>query len=135
MVSVQLKKSAWGISWELILVKVVWICSKTLQLTAGSHHLSQVEKKKRRWLMWQNWANFIMVLYMSFSFCLLGVEWFFSSWERKNCLQSWANSQNDHYFHPNNNLGPFWVKVIDILWICSALLVVLSFSSWEKSCV
>ena len=24
---------------------------------------------------------------------------FFSSWERKNCLQSWANSQNDNYFH------------------------------------
>ena len=39
------KKSAWGISWELILVKVVYICSKTLQLTFGSHHLSQVERK------------------------------------------------------------------------------------------
>ena len=24
------------------------------------------------------------------------VMWFFSSWERKNCLQSWTNSQNDH---------------------------------------
>ena len=27
------------------------------------------------------------------------VTWFFSSWEKKNCLQSWANSQNDKYFH------------------------------------
>ena len=26
------------------------------------------------------------------------VTWFFSSWERKNYLQSWANSQNDNYF-------------------------------------
>jgi hypothetical protein len=31
---------------------------------------------------------------------LLGVEShdFFQGWERKNCLQSWANSQNDNYF-------------------------------------
>ena len=25
--------------------------------------------------------------------------WFFSSWERNNCLQSWANLKNDTYFH------------------------------------
>ena len=25
--------------------------------------------------------------------------WFLSCWERKNCLQSCANSQNDYYFH------------------------------------
>ena len=27
------------------------------------------------------------------------VTWFISSWERNNCLLSWANSQNDNYFH------------------------------------
>jgi hypothetical protein len=26
------------------------------------------------------------------------VTWFFSCWERKICLQRWANSQNDNYF-------------------------------------
>ena len=25
--------------------------------------------------------------------------WFFSNWERKNCLQSWAYLQSDNYFH------------------------------------
>ena len=27
------------------------------------------------------------------------LSWFFSCWERKNCLQNWANSQKDNYFH------------------------------------
>ena len=26
----------------------------------------------------------------------------------------------------------FWVKIVVILWICSALQAVLSFSAWEK---
>ena len=33
-------------------------------------------------------------------------------------------------------IGPwltFWVKIVVILWICSALQAVLSFSAWEKS--
>ena len=36
------------------------------------------------------------------SFCVLPgswVTWFFSSWERNSCLQSWDNLQNDSYFH------------------------------------
>ena len=28
----------------------------------------------------------------------------------------------------------FWVKILVIFWICSALKAVLSFSAWEKSC-
>ena len=36
-------------------------------------------------------------------------------------------------FTQNDNLGPFWVKIVVILWICSALQAVLSFSAWEKS--
>ena len=37
----------------------------------------------------------------SLKFLAVGIwfKWFFSSWERKNCQQSWANSQNDNYFH------------------------------------
>ena len=51
---------------------------------------------QRRSSFESNW-----VLYISSSFWLLGVESrdFFSCWERKNCLQSWANLQNDNYFH------------------------------------
>ena len=36
-----------------------------------------------------------------------------------------------------NQNGPgfsFWVKIVVILWFCSALQAVLSFSAWEKSC-
>ena len=39
----------------------------------------------------------VKVLYVSSTFFAVGswVTWFFSSWERKNCLQIWTNSQND----------------------------------------
>ena len=33
-------------------------------------------------------------------------------------------------FTQKDNLGPFWVKIVVILWICSALQAVLSFSAW-----
>ena len=36
-------------------------------------------------------------------------------------------------FTQNDNLGPFWDKIIVILWVYSALQAVLSFSAWEKS--
>ena len=50
--------------------------------------------------------------------------------EKKNCLQI-HKMTND--FTLNDNLGLFWVKIVVILWICSALQAVLSFSAWEKS--
>ena len=43
------------------------------------------------------------------------VTWFFPSLERNNCLQSWANSQNDTTFHSNDIQGLFWVKIVVIL--------------------
>ena len=36
-------------------------------------------------------------------------------------------------FIQNGNLGPFLVKIVVILWICSALQAVFSFSAWDKS--
>ena len=33
----------------------------------------------------------------------------------------------------NDNLGPFWVKIVVILWICSPLQAVSFSSAWEKS--
>ena len=35
-------------------------------------------------------------------------------------------------FTQNDNLGQFWVKAAVILWICSSLQAVLSFSAWEN---
>ena len=34
------------------------------------------------------------------------ITWFSSSWEENNCYQTWANSQNDNYFHSK------WAKVV-----------------------
>ena len=68
------------------------------------------------------------VLYMSSSFWLLGVESCDLSQaekERTTYLQSWANPQNDNYFH-----SKFWVKIVVSLCICSAVLFL---SAWEKS--
>ena len=38
-------------------------------------------------------------------------------------------------FTQNDTLGPFWVKIIVILWICSGLqAVIIFFSARDKSC-
>ena len=36
-------------------------------------------------------------------------------------------------FNQNGPWLSFWVKMVVILWTCSALQAVLSFSAWEKS--
>ena len=58
----------------------------------------------------------IKVLYISSTFWLL---LFFSSCDRKNCLQSWANSQNDNYFHlkrqPRNILSENSCHFVNLL--------------------
>ena len=45
-----------------------------------------------------------------------------SAWDNNynsiNFWQSWVSLQNDNIFHQ----GPFWMKVVVILWICSDLL-------------
>ena len=64
------------------------------------------------------------------SFWLLGVE-------SHDFSQAAGKSEKIHKmtttFTQNDNLGPFWVKLVVILWICSALLADLSFLAWEKS--
>ena len=76
-----------------------------------------------------------MVLYMSSIFWLLGVEtrdFAHAEKERTACKAEQIHKMTT-IFTQNDNLGPFWVKIIVILWICSALQAVLSFSAWEKS--
>ena len=56
---------------------------------------------------WQHTTYSLHVIY----FLTVGswVMWFFSFWGRKNCMQRWANSQNDNRFHSNlrSHLGLF----------------------------
>ena len=71
---------------------------------------------------------------MSSSFWLLGVESRDLSQaekERTACKAGQIHKMAT-IFTKNDNLGPFGVKIIVILWICSALEAVLSFSALEK---
>ena len=73
------------------------------------------------------------VLYMSSSFWLLGDEsrdfsdMIFLKLRKKELLAKLSK------FTQNDNLGPFLVKIVVILWILSALQAVLSYSAWENS--
>ena len=75
------------------------------------------------------------VLYMSFSFGLFWVESRDFSHAEKEITACKAEQVHNMttIFTQNDNLGPFWVKIVVILWICSALQAVLSFSALEKS--
>ena len=74
------------------------------------------------------------VLYISSSFGLLGVESrdFSQAEKERTACKAQQIHKMTTIFTQNINLGPFWVKIV-ILWICSALQAVLSFSAWEKS--
>ena len=50
------------------------------------------------------------MLYMCSCFLAVGswITRFFSSWERKNCSQSCANSQNDNYSHSKRQPMTIW---------------------------
>ena len=72
---------------------------------------------------------------MSSSFWLLGVEsrdFSQAEIERTACKAEQIHKMST-IFTQNENLGPFWVKIIVILWIFSALQAVLSFSSFSTS--
>ena len=72
---------------------------------------------------------------MSSRFWLLGVESCdFSQAEKEGTACKVGKIHNmTTIFTQNNNLWlGTWVKIIVILWICSALHAVLSFSAWKK---
>ena len=84
-----------------------WFSRNTLGAKLNTETLAWFKKftNSSNWVIRKPIAILILlavteVLYMSYSFWLLAVEShdFFSSWERKNGLQSWANSQNDSHF-------------------------------------
>ena len=62
-------------------------------------------------------------LYMSFGFWLFRVESLDLFQAERERIAS--NDEQIHkmttIFTQNNNLGPFWVEIVDILWICSSL--------------
>ena len=75
------------------------------------------------------------MLYMSSSFWLLQVESCDFSQAEKDSTAN-KDEQTHKMTTSFTQSGPrlsFWVKIIAILGICSALQAVLSFSAWEKS--
>ena len=74
---------------------------------------------------------------MSFSFGLMWVESpdFNQAEKERTAFKAEQIHKMTTIFTQKDNLGPFWVKKVVVLWIFKALLAVLSFSAWEKSCV
>ena len=63
----------------------------------------------------------------------LAPTWFLSSWEERTACKAEQIHKKTTIFTQNGPRLSFWVKMVLILWICSALQGVLSFSAWEKS--
>ena len=83
-----------------------------------------------------NRANFVTkVLCMSSSFWLLGVESrdFSQAENERTACKAEQVSKMTTIFTQNGPRLSFWVKMVIILWICSALQAVISFSAWKKS--
>ena len=75
------------------------------------------------------------MLYMSSIFGLFEVEsrdFYHAEKERTACKAEQIHIMTT-IFTQNDNLRPFWLEIVVILWICSDLQAVLSFSAWEKS--
>ena len=71
---------------------------------------------------------------MCSSFWLLGVESRdFSHAEKERIACKAEQIHKMTIFTLNDNLGPYLLKIVVILWVYSALQAVLSFSAWEKS--
>ena len=104
-------------------------------LAAAADVNPSIESWKLHLSLLQKHSSTLWVLYMSSSFWLLGVESRdFSQAEKERT--AWKVEQIHKMttiFTQNDNLGPFWVKMIVILWICLALQAVLSFLAWDKS--
>ena len=69
------------------------------------------------------------VVYMSSSFWLSSL--FVSSWERNNCLQSWANQKITTFFSQTDDLGPFWVKILSFCEFAQLSKHFFFFSAWD----
>ena len=88
--------------------------------------IGKIIRKKSELGIGNSWTQ---VLYMSSSFWLLVVESRdFSQAEKENTA---SKAEQIHKMAtivtPNDNLGPFWVKMVVILWIGTPLEAVLSF--------
>ena len=74
-------------------------------------------------------------LYMSSSFWLLGVEsrdFSQAEKERTACKAEQIHKMTT-IFTQNDNLGPFWVKIVVILSVAQLVTTVIFFSTWDKS--
>ena len=85
--------------------------------------LSKHVNNKKSWYSWMKKKMRIirMIFNIDFESQILAL----SSWGRKNCLQSWANSQNDNYFHSKLKPRTIFSKTIcNFFLIWSVLLAV-----------
>ena len=51
--------------------------------------------------------------------------------EKTITVTIWAIHKMTTIFTQNDNLGPFWVKIVVILWIAQIVTVIV-FSAWDK---
>ena len=61
------------------------------------------------------------------------ITWIISSWEESNFYQTVANSEDTIILTPIGQMLSFWVKIVAIFWISSALATVIFVSALEKS--
>ena len=108
-------------------------CAKALISFHSSYNVLSLFLKRRSGLLelFPYGLGGLHVLYFSSVGCW--ITWFISSWERNNCCHKLnlftKITQNGHGWTKLS----FWVKIVAILWICSALQRVISFSAWDKS--
>ena len=75
------------------------------------------------------------MVYMSSSFRLLAVESCDLPQAERDITASKAEQiyKTTTIFTQNGSKMLFWMKMVVILWICSVLQAIISFSAWEKS--
>ena len=74
---------------------------------------------------WSNLGALLVLQFLAVASIMI-----FLKLRKKELLAKLSKVINDN---SKDNLGAFWVKIVVILWICSSLQGVLSFSAWEKS--
>ena len=84
--------------WNFRVLKQPWWSS--CPPVFGCYRLSNVHSVKKN-----TKRSSVLLLCLVSLFTERTLSWFFSRWERKNYLKSWANSQNDNHFYSKRQTG------------------------------
>ena len=117
--------------WVLIYTVKIWVIIVCVTIVCNE---SSTLLKSMIKVIYPKYYKNTWVLYMCSSFWLLGVEShdFFQAEKERTACKAKQIHKMTIICSQNDNLGLFWVKTVVILWICSTLQAVLSFSAWEK---